>query len=110
LEREHQVVTLTDAREALAQIEQGERFDVIFCDLTMPHLSGKDFYERVKAAAPALAEHFVFITGGATQPGVSEFLANVPNERIDKPFEVQNLRRIVRRFVSAHQRLRSEAP
>jgi len=110
LEREHQVTAFTDAREALALIERGDRFDVVFCDLTMPHLSGRDLYDRVKAVAPDFAERFVFITGGATQPGLAEFLANVPNERVDKPFEVQNLRRIVRRFVSARQRSRSEAP
>jgi PAS domain S-box-containing protein len=103
LERDHRVVAVTDAREALAQIEKGERFDVIFCDLMMPYLSGKDFFERVRAIAPELAERFVFISGNAMQPLAREFLAQVPNECLDKPFDFQNLRRIVRRFVSADQ-------
>ncbi len=98
LGREHRVVGLTDAREALALIVGGERYDVIFCDLVMPHLGGDAFYERVRALAPALADRFVFVTGGATDPRLQTFLAEVPNERIEKPFSLQNLRGIARRF------------
>ena len=37
---EHEVVTLSDGREALRRIAAGERFDVILCDLMMPEMSG----------------------------------------------------------------------
>ena len=94
------LVTL-DPREALLRFEQGRRFDVVFCDLMMPHLSGDALFERVRAIAPDQAERFVFITGGATEPRVQTFLAQVPNERLEKPFDVQNLRGIVRRSVGA---------
>jgi PAS domain S-box-containing protein len=100
LDKEHEVVAISDPREALQRIESGEKFDVVFCDLMMPHLSGQALYERVRANRPDLAERFVFITGGASDPKVQSFLADVPNERVDKPFNVQNLRGIARRFVN----------
>jgi len=98
LGREHEIIGLTDAREALALIEAGERYDVVFCDVTMPHLRGDAFYERVRGIVPELADRFVFITGAATDGRTQGFLAQVPNERVEKPFSVQNLRGIVRRF------------
>ena len=43
----------------------------------------------------------MFTSGGATDARFVDFLAEVPNERLDKPFNVQNLRGIVRRVVNS---------
>ena len=102
LEQDHDVISFNDAREALRVIEGGEKFDVVFCDLMMPHLGGDALYEQVRAIDPALADRFVFITGGvAANTQIQGFLAEVANERVDKPFSLQNLRGIARRFVNA---------
>jgi CheY-like chemotaxis protein len=79
-------------------LDPRERFDVVFCDLMMPHFTGMDVHSRVKEANPELAERFVFITGGAVREDIRAFLNEVPNERLDKPFSSQNLRGIARRF------------
>lgn len=97
---EHEVVGIVDPREALARLCAGETFDVVFCDLTMPFVSGQTLHRAVRAIDPAQADRFVFVTGGAVDPSVQAFLAEVPNERVDKPFSVQNLRAIARRFVA----------
>jgi len=101
LGKEHEVVTCDDSREALKLIEAGETFDVVFCDLMLPHLRGDALFHKVFRLNPALADRFVFISGGVTLPELEEFLATVPNERIDKPFSVQNLRGMVRRYAVA---------
>lgn len=98
---EHEVVGIVDPREALTRLCAGETFDVVFCDLTMPFVSGQTLHRAVRAIDPAQADRFVFVTGGAVDPAVQAFLAEVPNERVDKPFSVQNLRGIARRFVAA---------
>lgn len=98
---EHEVVGIVDPREALTRLCAGEAFDVVFCDLTMPFVSGQTLHRAVRAIDPAQADRFVFVTGGAVDPAVQAFLAEVPNERVDKPFSVQNLRGIARRFVAA---------
>ena len=42
-----EVVVTSDARDALASIESGERFDVIVCDLMMPDMTGMDLYDAL---------------------------------------------------------------
>ena len=98
LRPENEVVAVSDPHEALRLLESGERFDVILCDLMMPHLSGMELYNLVEARNPRTAERFVFISGGAIHEDVRAFLARVPNERHEKPFSQGTLRDIARRF------------
>jgi len=82
---EYDIATFTDSRAALASILDGS-FDVIFCDLMMPGLSGNELYERVLAQRPELANQFVFISGGAFTDRAREFLATTPLPQVQKPF------------------------
>lgn len=95
LASEHDVDTMTSASEALARITRGDRFDVILCDLMMPQMTGMDFYEGLTRAAPEQVAHIAFMTGGVFTPAAREFLGRVPNARIEKPFERQDLRLMV---------------
>jgi hypothetical protein len=58
-------------------------------------------FARVLAFAPDMGARFVFVTGGALEGRAQTFLANVPNEHVDKPFNLQTLRAIARRFADA---------
>ena len=80
LRPDHDVTVVTRAREALARIEGGERFDVILTDVMMPEMTGMDMYERLRQVAPDQAEHVVFLTGGAFTPAAREFLDTVRPE------------------------------
>jgi PAS domain S-box-containing protein len=91
----HEVVAVTSAREALDTLAT-DAFDVIFCDLMMPGMSGIDLFERLRAERRAMAERIVFMTGGAFTPRAAEFLASVPNRRMEKPFSLGLVERIVR--------------
>ena len=84
----------------LAAIEAGSPFDLVLCDLMLPYLSGEELFNRVRAVRPGLTERFVFMTGGQTDPNVQAFLARVPNERIHKPFALQQLLVVARRFAA----------
>ncbi|HEX3770624.1 MAG TPA: ATP-binding protein, partial [Polyangiaceae bacterium] len=96
LSNEGQVVALTSARKALASIQQGERFDVILCDLMMPEMDAPLLYDEITKIAPGQAERMLFVTGGAFTPRAREFLERVPNTRIEKPFDVEALLTLVR--------------
>ncbi len=100
LQREHEVVTLTSAREALTRILGGERFDVILCDVMMPEMSGMELHEELTRRAPELADRMVFLTGGAFTPQAREFLARVKNQRREKPFSAQELRDLVHELLT----------
>ncbi|WPB73297.1 PAS domain S-box protein [Archangium violaceum] len=93
--RQHQVVVVVNSQEGLAQLTFGEPFDVIFCDLMMPGLTGMDLYEQVLERRPELAPRFVFITGGSYTPRARRFLETVPNTWLEKPFDVQHIQRLI---------------
>jgi CheY-like chemotaxis protein len=87
----HDVVVLADAREALVRLQGGERFDVIFCDLMMPEMSGMAFHEALRVSLPAQCERIVFMTGGVFTGRAGEFLATVPNATVAKPFAIAQI-------------------
>ncbi|HXI55692.1 MAG TPA: response regulator, partial [Polyangia bacterium] len=93
---EYNVTGLIDGREALARLERGERFDVILCDLMMPDLNGMDFYDELSRVAPDQRDRMIFVTGGAFTPRSREFLERVPNPRVEKPIDFQNLRSLIK--------------
>ena len=76
---------------------------MVLCDLMMPGLSGMELHERLARSAPEVARRMVFLTGGAFTDGAREFLARVPNPRIEKPFEPSALREAVAAGLVARQ-------
>jgi PAS domain S-box-containing protein len=93
--REHDVTVVHDGRDALDLINQGHDFDVVLCDLMMPGMGGMELYRALAAAGSRTSERMVFMTGGAFTADASAFLAQVPNRRIDKPWDPQGLRDLI---------------
>jgi DNA-binding NarL/FixJ family response regulator len=93
--KEHEVVAVTRVAEGLDLVHRAP-FDVILCDLMMPEGTGIQFYEGLRATRPDLCERVVFLTGGAFTPGARDFLDAGRHVVIDKPFDVELLRAIVR--------------
>jgi CheY-like chemotaxis protein len=96
----HDVTVALHGRDALSLLDAGADFDVVFCDVVMPELSGPQVYEAVRAKYPRLADRFVFITGGALQETTRTFLSSIKNPVLTKPFELGPLRDLVRKLVS----------
>jgi signal transduction histidine kinase len=86
------VTSVRAARTLLAERE----FDVILCDLMMPETTGMDFHEELMASSPRQAESMIFLTGGTFTSRAQAFLDGIPNLRLEKPFDPQQLRDIVR--------------
>jgi len=101
LAAEHEVVTATRAAEALERIEDGARFDVILCDLMMPDMTGMDLFGELSKVAPEQARRVVFLTGGAFTPRARAFLDEAPNLRLEKPFDTEELRKIIAELLGA---------
>jgi PAS domain S-box-containing protein len=96
LAAEHEVFTCTRATDALDRIERGERFDLIMCDLMMPEMTGMDLHSRLSQSRPSEAGRMIFLTGGAFTTEARAFLDRVTNHRMEKPFDLQALRALVR--------------
>lgn len=83
----HDVDICLAAREALAKLQGGARFDVIFCDLMMPEMTGIELYTELQAAVPEQAAKIVFLTGGAFTARAREFIDRVQSRCLAKPFD-----------------------
>ena len=97
---DHDVTALTSGRDAIALIDAGKEFDVVFCDLIMPKTTGMDVYAHLERARPGLEKRIVFMTGGAFTARAAEFLSHVKNRRLEKPFSLNAIEEIVRAVMS----------
>jgi two-component system, NtrC family, sensor kinase len=93
--REHEVVAVQTGAHALELLEAGERFDLVLCDLMMPELSGAELFDVIADRFPELSERMGFITGGALTPETTEFLNTTRTPWLAKPFQVDELKRLV---------------
>ena len=64
-------------------------------DIKMPNLDGRGFYREVERRLPALAGRVIFLTGDALSAEVSEFIETTGRPSLDKPFDAEQIRRIV---------------
>jgi CheY-like chemotaxis protein len=95
----HDVMTALGGLEALQVLERDAKFDVILCDLQMPELSGMGVFEAVQRRWPALADRFVFVTGGAFSPDAKRFLEESVIAVMQKPFRVEDVLALIERKV-----------
>jgi CheY-like chemotaxis protein/anti-sigma regulatory factor (Ser/Thr protein kinase) len=99
LSKDHDVVAIAAAEEALALCAGGQSFDLILCDLMMPDMTGMDLHRELSLVAPEQASRMIFMTGGAFTAKARSFLSETPKEHIEKPFDAGNLRAIVQRYL-----------
>ncbi|MBI2388160.1 MAG: response regulator [Deltaproteobacteria bacterium] len=95
LASDHDVVVTASGREALQRVSGGERFDAILCDLMMPEVTGMDLHAELSLVAPGQAERMIFMTGGTFTSRARDFLDEVPNPRVEKPFDRGMLRFLI---------------
>jgi CheY-like chemotaxis protein len=94
--RHHDVEVFLNGQEAIDALCADEPCDVVFCDLMMPGVSGMDVFRMVAECRPEIASRFVFMTGGAFTSQAREFLKRTPLVCLEKPFELHQIRDLVR--------------
>lgn len=105
IQRDHDVVLSADPRQARALLlAEGTSFDVVLCDVTMPHVDGQRLFLDVVASVPSLAPRFVFMTASTPRQDVREFLDRLDNDCLEKPVNARALRNLVRRAVNRSHR------
>lgn len=87
-----EVRLFTDPRRFLEVVDQGEHFDMIFCDLMMPELTGMEVYEWLRVHKPEVVSRVVIATGGANSRRARRFLNTVDPPLLPKPFTRRQLR------------------
>jgi two-component system NtrC family sensor kinase len=87
----HTVEVASDGTYALERALAGQ-FDVIICDLRMPHLSGRDMYTKLVREDPRVAERVIFATGDTVRGDTLQFLERLGRPYLHKPFTLAELR------------------
>jgi two-component system NtrC family sensor kinase len=87
----HTVEVASDGSYALERALAGP-FDVIICDLRMPHLSGRDMYTKLARQDPRVAERIIFATGDTVRGDTLQFLEALGRPYLHKPFTLAELR------------------
>jgi two-component system cell cycle sensor histidine kinase/response regulator CckA len=102
LGRVHDVVAVASGKAALARLDDGERFDLVLCDLLMPEMTGLDLHARLRADYPDQAARVVFMTGGVGQES-RDAAARLSATVLDKPLSARILAAFVDEFLSQRQ-------
>lgn len=97
-EEGHRVTTLLDSRQAIAQAEQG-RYDLVICDLKMPGLDGRHFYQWLARTENPLRNRIIFVTGDTLTARTLEFLERNRLPYLPKPFRIDELKAAVHRLL-----------
>ena len=99
------VTTASNGAEGLREVMELD-FDVIICDMMMPHMPGDMFYLAVQKVKPHLARRFIFITAHKNVPKVEDFLQKVSGLVVYKPTTAEELIRMISLVL---KRVREEA-
>lgn len=97
--RDHEVVSELHARDALARLDSGQRFDLILCDVCMPEMTGRTLYERIRRTVPDQAERMAFLTGGTLDSSTGHWLEGAGRPVLSKPFDPDEFRRFIARVL-----------
>lgn len=91
----HRVDVTTSAKDALGRLLWGERYDIILCDISMPEMSGVEFYEELQRMLPWQARRVVFMTGGIPNGPTRATVDETGRRVLDKPIDSRELRGVV---------------
>ncbi len=100
LRPQHDVTLALSGRQALSLIRNAD-YDVIFCDVMMPEMTGMELHAAVSKQNSRLSERFVFITGGPFTPEARELFDTVTNPCIQKPFTPGDLASVLDSAISS---------
>ena len=91
------MTTAANGAEGLAAVEMGS-YDVILCDMRMPHLDGPGFYRELERRHPHLVSRVIFLTGDVLSPEVEAFFARVTCPRLKSRSELRRCDRSSSRY------------
>ncbi|MGH1345769.1 MAG: ATP-binding protein [Nannocystales bacterium] len=81
----------SSAQAALTLLREGQRFDLVLCDLMMPGRGGRWLHAALRREFPELLPTFCVATGGAVEPEDARFLREQNPPLLRKPFSPDDL-------------------
>src|SRR5690606_13361564 len=87
----YNVLTFDDPLEALDEIREGLRPDVIVSDVSMPQIDGFQFYERVRQVPELRAVPFLFLTALEDRSSMRRGMTLGADDYLTKPVQKEEL-------------------
>jgi signal transduction histidine kinase/CheY-like chemotaxis protein len=103
-EEGHQVEAVLDSQLGLTALSR-EDYDLVICDLRMPHLDGSAFFEALVRSGSPMQRRIIFVTGDTLAPRTMEFLERHSLPFLAKPFLVEELKLAVTQRLEQNQQL-----
>jgi CheY-like chemotaxis protein len=89
-----------DGEQALARV-RARPFDLVVCDLKMPRLDGRAFFDTLRREQPAMVERVMFVTGDVAGTEAERFLSQTGCRWLAKPFRLGDLLRTVKELLAS---------
>jgi CheY-like chemotaxis protein len=96
---EYVVEWAADGEQAFERV-RAKRYDLVICDLRMPKLDGRSFYQSLSEAVPEMSKRVIFVTGDVAGTDAEQFLNESGCRWLAKPFRLADLLRAVRDSLS----------
>ena len=97
---EYHIDACANGQEAIEHAEV-TRYDMVITDLKMPGISGVELIRAIKQNSPETVA--VLITGYATVETAIEALRHGADDYVTKPFNIEELRKVVHRGIESRQ-------
>jgi PAS domain S-box-containing protein len=101
VEEGHQAEAAADSQDGLTRLSR-KNYDLVICDLRMPRLDGRAFYEALVRTGSPAQRRILFITGDTIARNTQQFLESTGMPHLAKPFLVEEVKLAVRRLLTAH--------
>ena len=99
----YEVTCVANGVEALRAVMETE-YQAILCDMVMPQMPGDMFYMAVRRVRPALCDRFIFVTAHQENARVKEFLNQMPELVLRKPFHLDDLLLMLLRLFAVQEK------
>lgn len=91
----HQVEIADNGHAALSELKR-QSYDVILCDLRMPHMNGIELFRALQDAGRGDERRIIFFTGGHVSEATRNFLQRHKRPCVSKPISEEQLEKVVR--------------
>ena len=107
LKSEFTVSTFSDSQAALASLTDGEKPDLIICDINMPGLDGFELHEQVRSLPSLRGVPFVYLTALGDRDTFRKGMQQGADDYLTKPFTASELKEAVNARLERVDTLRS---
>jgi two-component system sensor histidine kinase/response regulator len=94
----HRVEIASNGADALRRLEE-HRYDLVVSDTKMPVMDGVELFQEIARRLPTLSKRIIFVTGDVLDVEKRRFLESSGAPFLTKPFDLGEVRRVVRRVI-----------